>query len=269
MNIDWNDIKTRAKREDVSPSMIMREEIQKAILTSFSQERLFQNIVLKGGTALRLFYENPRFSEDLDFVVREGRQRVELDRYLNKTTNFISNSYPYLEDVESFPQKKDDDFQRFVVKTSSNISEQKLRINVKLFAVPSYENEINILSYPPINPAVRVERLVEILADKTVALSARNYIKGRDLWDIYLLWYQKGVELSGSLVEKKVKDYKVEKFISDLKETDDRLAEVGEVILKNELKRFLSPSLYSNYKEEFKSIVDIVRKFIKKVMDRI
>ncbi len=266
----WNDIELRAEQQGVSPKLILREEVQKGILTSFSKEGLFQMLVFQGGTALRLFYDNPRFSEDLDFVLREGKKMVKLSKYIGKTEDFIVNSFPFLDTVQIRAQKVEDDFQRFIIKTNSDNSEQRMRVNIEVFDVPSYENEMKILSFSPINPAVRVETAKEILADKVTALSGRDYIKGRDLWDIHLLWSQRNVDLDMSMVVKKIEDYgeNSSEFTKNLKQAKKRLEKEGTKILERELKRFLAPSLYRNYDEELDTIVDTVRKLIAEVIEK-
>ncbi len=112
----WKDIEIRSERENISPKLIFREELQKAILTSFSKEGLFQTIVFQGGTALRLLHDNPRYSEDLDFVLRENQRSVKIANFLKKTKDFIAYSYPFLEEVET---RAESDFQRYIIKTNS------------------------------------------------------------------------------------------------------------------------------------------------------
>ena len=51
----------------ISPEQIAREEYELLILDKWMASRLGNALVLKGGTALRLAYGSPRFSDDLDF----------------------------------------------------------------------------------------------------------------------------------------------------------------------------------------------------------
>jgi len=46
---------------------ILREYLQHLFLTYFYQKEDSDNILFKGGTALKIIYDSPRFSEDLDF----------------------------------------------------------------------------------------------------------------------------------------------------------------------------------------------------------
>lgn len=250
--------------------MIFREELQKAILTSFSKEGVFQNIVFQGGTALRLFYDNPRYSEDLDFVLREDSPSINIGNFLKKTKDFIGHSYSFLEGVKTRTQKKESDFQRYIIKTTSEDPEQRVRINIELFDLPSYLNETKILSFSPFQPVVRVERPEEILVDKVAALSGRKYIKGRDLWDIYFLTEQKDLSVDLPLLLKKIKDYHMDKsdLIDELNEIGTRLEKEGKDILDTELKRFLSPSLYQYYHDDLDTVLASVDKVVKDVLSR-
>ncbi len=264
----WKDIEIRSERENISPKLIFREELQKAILTSFSKEGLFQTIVFQGGTALRLLHDNPRYSEDLDFVLRENQRSVKIANFLKKTKDFIAYSYPFLEEVQT---KAESDFQRYIIKTISDNPEQAVRINIELFDIPSYLNETKILSFPPFQPAVRVEKPEEILVDKVTALSGRKYIKGRDLWDIYFLTEQKDLSVDSTLLLKKIKDYDMDEddFLNELKNIGLRLEKEGKDILDIELKRFLSPSLYLYYHDDLDTILTSVNKAAKYVLDEL
>ena len=46
---------------------IFREYLQLVFLSYLYQEKEASKIIFKGGTALRLLFGSPRFSEDLDF----------------------------------------------------------------------------------------------------------------------------------------------------------------------------------------------------------
>lgn len=65
--IDQSLIKTIAKKQQTTEVNVRREYIQHLFLNYFYQQPLTNKIFFKGGTALRLVYGSPRFSEDLDF----------------------------------------------------------------------------------------------------------------------------------------------------------------------------------------------------------
>ena len=60
-------IKTIAKKQQTLELNTRREYVQHLFLSYFYQKPHASNIFFKGGTALRIIYKSPRFSEDLDF----------------------------------------------------------------------------------------------------------------------------------------------------------------------------------------------------------
>src|SRR3989338_7514835 len=56
-----------AVKKQTTELNIRREYVQHIFLSYFYQQQQSENIFFKGGTALRLIYNSPRFSQDLDF----------------------------------------------------------------------------------------------------------------------------------------------------------------------------------------------------------
>src|SRR3990167_4366422 len=64
----WQEtIKKLAIKFQTIPENIAREYFQHLFLRTFYQQDGSEKILFKGGTALRIIYGSPRFSEDLDF----------------------------------------------------------------------------------------------------------------------------------------------------------------------------------------------------------
>lgn len=61
-------IKKMAIAQQTTELNIAREYAQHLFLSGFYQQRGTQQVMFKGGTALRIVYNSPRFSEDLDFT---------------------------------------------------------------------------------------------------------------------------------------------------------------------------------------------------------
>ena len=253
----WEEIVNSSNRRGEKTHQVFQDEMQKAILASLSREGVFNDLVFQGGTALKLFYGNPRFSEDLDFVLRQGKNSFDLTPKVSKVQTFVNDVFPFLEEIKISIQKNDRDMQRFIFRTISDIPDQKLRIHIELSYVPSYRNQPKILDYPPLNPAVRVEDTSEILADKMTALGNRPYLKGRDIWGIHFLAVEKQISVPWTLVIQKAKDYGgIPVALKEgLLTAGKRIREEGVSILFNEMSRFLPKSLLDQYSEVFDEIV--------------
>ena len=81
-------IENFAKKFQTNDQNISNEYFQHLFLSNFYQNKEARNIVFKGGTALRIVYNSPRFSEDLDFSSRKLRA-TEIENLLLNTLNKI------------------------------------------------------------------------------------------------------------------------------------------------------------------------------------
>src|SRR3990167_5392995 len=84
---------------------ILREYLQYKILEIIFNSKYAQKVVFLGGTALRIIYNNSRFSEDLDFdnfklteeqfaeLVNEIKRELELQGYEVEIKNIFRGAY--------------------------------------------------------------------------------------------------------------------------------------------------------------------------------
>jgi predicted nucleotidyltransferase component of viral defense system len=253
----WTDILKEHSSTGFSLKQTFQEQFQKAVLTYLSKENIFQHLVLQEGTALRLFYHNPRFSEDLDFVSVEHNNTFNVSTVLHNSMSFLHSQFPFLQDVSCKKQKEDEVLQRYILTTHSSISDQHIRLHVEYANVPSYENEPRILSFPPLQPVVRVKTQQEILIDKFLALCFRPYLKGRDLWDIYYLTKEQQISPQWNLLWKKTNDYhcSIQDTQKALQQVPILLQDQGTQALEKEMQRFLPPSSFSSYKHLFPTMI--------------
>ncbi len=124
-----------------------------------------------------------------------------------------------------------------------------------------------ILPEPPFHPPVRVESREEILADKVVAVAFREFIKGRDLWDIFFLSAQRGVAFRADLMAQKVSDYghTREEFEDRLAAAVRKIEREGVGVLEQEMRRFLPGSAFSLWQDHLGEVVERVGRFLRGV----
>ena len=263
----WKEILNLSENKGETTQQTFQDHLQKSILTYLSQKAAFNQIVFQGGTALRIFYNNPRFSEDLDFVLKNQKEKYDLSKNTNTLKNHIKNTYPFVEEIKIIIQKTDAKMQRIIIKTTSDNPEQKAQIHIELAYIPSYQNQPKILPFPPFNPAITVEKPIEILADKITALGLRDYSKGRDLWDIYYLTTEQNTKIDWNLVNQKIKDYEYTKkqYLEKIQNTNEQLKIKGKQILENEMKRFLPKTLLDQYQSQFNTIIQHIIKITKEI----
>jgi len=176
----------------------LREITQEVALAALSRTDFYKFAAFHGGTCLRVFYHLNRFSEDLDFMLKEPNAQFVLESYLKSlVTEFAAYGYR-LEIVdrsktESAVKKvfiKDDSLGKVLQLThlKGDRSERKIRIKLEIDTNPplhsSFENKF--LDFPFVF-SVSTQDLPSLFAGKIHALLCREYTKGRDWYD--LIWY--------------------------------------------------------------------------------
>ncbi|MBI5399435.1 nucleotidyl transferase AbiEii/AbiGii toxin family protein [Candidatus Saganbacteria bacterium] len=79
--VQLNQLATELK---IAPLSLLREEAEMLVLEILSKSDLPKSLIFYGGTALRLAYNCPRFSEDLDFLLTDSISEKALEATLLK-----------------------------------------------------------------------------------------------------------------------------------------------------------------------------------------
>lgn len=176
----------------------LREISQEIILAGLGRTDFFNRAGFQGGTCLRIFHSLNRFSEDLDFALRQPHAAFQLVPYLAEVCQELT-AYGYkleIDDRSSADQAvkkaflKDDSLGTLLhLKYRPRSGPlRKLRVKLEIDTHPpagaSYQ--MPVLDYP-FPSAVRVFDLPSLFAGKLHALLCRNYLKGRDWYDF--IWY--------------------------------------------------------------------------------
>ena len=205
-------IDERAVEEGLSRRIILKEAFQIAFLEGLYSLPESETFTFQGGTCIRLLYGGPRYSEDLDFVVSEietpGKIFRKLETRLHKLSALFEGN------IRMRVQKEAERLVRWRIYLEREDDFGSTSVSVEFAAYPVYTSRLLPLNFPrgyPFSPLVLVkaEAEEELLADKIIAVAGRKYLKGRDIFDIWLL-KNKGVKVDMQMVRKKMKDYSVE-----------------------------------------------------------
>ena len=198
-----------AREEDQA----LREILQEFILAALGRTDYFTKAAFHGGTHLRIFHGLRRFSEDLDFALREDDPNFSLVPYLDKVRKELDAIGVDVEvvdksKVEATVKKaflKSDSIVKLVnLQFKANIGSlqtpRKLRIKIEVDSHPPqgarYESGALAFPFPA---SVTNFDLSSSFSGKMHALLCREYVKGRDWYD--LLWYLgTGVRLNHDLL---------------------------------------------------------------------
>jgi len=164
---------------------VVREEYELLILRNLMETPLGSALVLKGGTALRLAYGSPRFSDDLDFSLLAP---VPEEAFVH-VAEMVTKTLPQVTLVEALSK-------RFTLFALYNVREPYLpyafSIKLEVSTRPNtWERErdfdLRLLTSPvtPVSVLAQVAALERMWTDKQSALVARH--EPRDLYDLWFI----------------------------------------------------------------------------------
>lgn len=159
---------------------ILKEHYQIYVLDKLFGASFAEQLVFKGGTALRLAYGSFRFSEDLDFSV----QSEIVFKDFSDTIDQIPQIFPEAS-VKEIYNKSHTLFAKMVFNVSFKPQAVGIKIEINK-GVKKIEQTVALLKSPFNNLEItgRIYTLEQILSDKLKLLDIRR--EPRDLFDI---WY--------------------------------------------------------------------------------
>ncbi|MCK5241388.1 nucleotidyl transferase AbiEii/AbiGii toxin family protein [bacterium] len=185
----------------------LKEIIQQIALLGLFRNRFFEKAAFYGGTALRVFYGLPRFSEDLDFSLLKKDHQFDISPYCAVIQEEMA-AYGFDVEVKKKEKTADTAIESAFIKGNTKIhllkiaairppvagidenESLKIKLEVDTDPPPGAEYEMKYLLMP-IPFSVRVFTQSSLFAGKLHALLCRNWkgdrVKGRDLFDY--IWY--------------------------------------------------------------------------------
>ncbi|MCX6879338.1 MAG: nucleotidyl transferase AbiEii/AbiGii toxin family protein [Verrucomicrobia bacterium] len=194
----------RAKLDQYAPSNaveqdnILQEMMQHYVLAGLARAGLFKEAIFHGGTCLRIVNGINRFSEDLDFLLKQPDPRFRWQPYLEAvrkdcTAEGIVFEVQDKEAVNTAVRKaflKTDSIGKMLVMDLpfERYAARKLRIKLEIDTNPP-AGTVFATSYItfPVTAALTTQTLESSFALKLHALLCRSYVKGRDWYDF--VWY--------------------------------------------------------------------------------
>src|SRR4030042_6714304 len=171
----------KARELKIDKTHVVREYWELIILKGLFESPFGRHLIFKGGTALRLAYGSPRFSEDLDFSLTQDVLKRQFPSAIKKIigpfseltqTDLEEKYYTYLAEI-----KVTQNYLPFPFRIKIEISKRETK---------DYRWELKLLDSPStvIQVMGQVATLDQIYKDKLACLKGRT--KPKDLFD---LWY--------------------------------------------------------------------------------
>lgn len=179
----------------------IKEVMQEIVLCGLSKAGFFNVAAFYGGTALRIFYELDRFSEDLDFALLVKNKDFDLTEYFPLLKQTVK-SFGLNVDIQMKNKTKDshiqsaflkgDTIEHFLLFYPDDLvnginREEKVKIKFEIDTNPpgfaTYETKFRLLPTPY---SVKIYDEASLFSGKIHAVICRFWksrVKGRDLYD--------------------------------------------------------------------------------------
>lgn len=241
----------------------LKEIIQEIALLGLWRSKFYEHALFYGGTALRILYGLPRFSEDLDFSLLKPNANFDISPYLigiQQELEGFGFDVSIQSKVKVVTSAIESDFIK--ANTKSNFlkieipksivkhiqSSQSLKVKLEIDTNPpgAYASEVKDL-FRPIPFQVKTMVINDLFAGKLHAVIARGWeqrVKGRDFFD-YLWYLRKNVALNLKHLEARLIQsghFEGELTIEALKEIlFERFGQLNVEQAKKDVSTFLDP----------------------------
>jgi predicted nucleotidyltransferase component of viral defense system len=185
--------------DPIAEEQATREILQEVALYALWRAKFFEVAAFQGGTSLRILHGLPRFSEDLDFILKTPDPDFEWQPYLKKLLLGLREFGLHSEVIDK--SNMDQNVKRALLKDDSvskqlnlaferDHSKRKLKIKLEIDVNPPEDSgfDYKYLDFP-LDFEVCHQDLPSNFALKIHALLCRPYLKGRDWYDFN--WYIK------------------------------------------------------------------------------
>jgi len=185
-------------KTDVEEQQAIREITQEVVLAALGRGDFFKQALFQGGTCLRIFYGLNRFSEGMDFILKEANPNFQLKDHIKHLTDELA-AYGYNIEItdrnkaDATVKKaflKDDSIGKVInlrhLNQAGLMAKIKIKLEVDTNPPSGSGHELKYLDFPFVSSVVVQDR-PSLFAGKIHALLCREYIKGRDWYDF--IWY--------------------------------------------------------------------------------
>lgn len=194
-------LQTYDNKTDYDRKNSIKEIVQEIVLCGLSRGGFFNEAAFYGGTALRIFYGLDRFSEDLDFSLKEINENFTFEKYIPFIEKEV-NSYGLNFKVEEKAKTADSQIKSAFLKgntrehmlyffdkqtadsaAANEMIKIKFEVDIHPPAGAKFENKFRLLPAPY---QVSMYDMPSLFSGKLHAVICRGWqsrVKGRDLYD--------------------------------------------------------------------------------------
>jgi predicted nucleotidyltransferase component of viral defense system len=194
----------------IEEEQAIKEIIQEVALFGLWKAGFFEVAAFQGGTSLRILHGLPRFSEDLDFILKKADPEFDWSTYLEKLLDSLEE-FGLKTEVKD-KSRMDQRIKKALLKDNSVSNQldlsfyrdqegQKQTIKLEIDVTPPVGSKFEDTYRDfPVDFVISHQDISSNFSLKIHALLCRTYLKGRDWYDFN--WYIKnGVKLNLSLLQ--------------------------------------------------------------------
>lgn len=263
------------KNRDVTSTLYLRnllkETVQLYVLNFIYTSDYGNDFLFKGGTCLRICFDLPRLSEDLDFDIKEYSS-FRIEKFEQELKNYFVAKLQYKNLQIKRAKNQKQLYLKFPIMEELGLkkdaSESPLlfvRIDVSPMDSEFYNEEITLKSTRDFSFVIRRYSLSDLFVSKISAVLQRTFrkgkgdkimFKGRDYYD--LIWFfEQGVKVNSERLEDITGIKSRKELVAEL---DEKVKSVKAQYLKEDLMQFFAepkfvdsfvqnfPQLYEQYK---------------------
>lgn len=208
--MNLNELEKLISELNISRDQILREESELIILDELANDILGTQIAFYGGTALRLAYASPRFSEDIDLITIKPIDYTDFKKFVDKL--ITKNPAWSLKDIKD---KRQTTFALILIKDEKLKHNFSIKIEIHKPAKKlNLQTELSLIKSPTsiLEPLLLVPTLEELKRLKIDAIMDRK--KARDIFD---LWYIAQTLKTNFELPDKLPNYTEKEFANELK----------------------------------------------------
>ena len=181
--LNQNTIKQLSIKNQTIEDNIAREYMQHLFLSTLYSQKDSDVFLFKGGTALKIIFESPRFSEDLDFSVQRSLAKNKLENFFLEAINTILEEGISIDLKEA---KLTSGGYLGILSYSLYHLRGEIQIEISLRQQKSLQKSVTTIISDFLPPYVLVFlSLQKIVSEKIAALLTRQ--KPRDYYDLYFI----------------------------------------------------------------------------------
>ena len=173
----------------IDATQVVREYWEVVLLNRLFESPWSKDLLFKGGTALRLAYGSPRFSEDLDFSLFKnnlgGTFKETVSGFVKPfavadITDLVAKRWTYLCEIRITEEYLTQPF--------------RIKLEVSRRPAPGYRSELRLITSPttPIQALCRVATLEQLFQDKQDCIMDRAAPK--DIFDLWFISQKMGIQ---------------------------------------------------------------------------